>query len=159
MVLGLGLLGERIVLLQTFAVAGGPIHFDHDPDAVWWPHHACSSDLSRAKGAGLNFDAMSTSSIIGLVYLVFAGIAARFHRVYLVPSARSDFEGGNLRLREPRGGDLPRLASLSEPVTLAIAIGATIIVGSVAYIVRHESKPGPVEEDLPPERLPQPATN
>jgi hypothetical protein len=47
---------------------------------------------------------------------------------------------------------------LDEPVTLAIAVGATIIVGSVAYIVRHESKPEPVETELPPERLPQSAT-
>jgi drug/metabolite transporter (DMT)-like permease len=115
--------------------------------------------LVAGEGGRVNFDAMSTSSIIALVYLVFAGSLLAFTAYTWLLQHAPISKVATYAYVNPVVAIFLGWLLLSEPVTLAIAIGATIIVGSVAYIVRHESRPGPVEEDLPPERLPQPATN
>lgn len=114
--------------------------------------------LVAGEGGRADFDAFSTSSIVGLVYLVFVGSLLAFTAYTWLLQHAPISKVATYAYVNPVVAIFLGWALLSEPVTLAIAVGATIIVGSVAYIVRHESKPEPVETELPPERLPQPAT-
>ena len=114
--------------------------------------------LLAGEGGRVDFEAFSTSSIIGLVYLVLAGSLLAFTAYTWLLQHAPISKVATYAYVNPVVAIFLGWALLDEPVTLAIAIGATIIVGSVAYIVRHESKPEPVETELPPERLPQAAT-
>jgi len=114
--------------------------------------------LVAGEGGRVDFQAFSTSSIVGLVYLVVAGSLLAFTAYTWLLQHAPISKVATYAYVNPVVAIFLGWALLDEPVTLAIAIGATIIVGSVAYIVRRESKPEPVEAELPPERLPQAAT-
>ncbi len=114
--------------------------------------------LLAGEGARVDFDAMSSSSIVGLVYLIFAGSLLAFTAYTWLQQHAPISKVATYANENPVVAIFLGWALLAEPVTPAIAVGATIIVGSVAYIVRRESKSAPEISELPPERLPQTAS-
>jgi drug/metabolite transporter (DMT)-like permease len=115
--------------------------------------------LLAGEGSRVDFDAISTSSTIGLVYLIFIGSLLAFTAYTWLLQHAPISKVATYAYVNPVVAIFLGWALLDEPVTAAIAVGATIIVGSVAYIVRRESKPAPEPEDLPPDRLAEAATH
>ena len=115
--------------------------------------------LLTGETSRLDFDAFSTSSIIGLVYLIFAGSLLAFTAYTWLLQHAPISKVSTYAYVNPVVAIFLGWALLSEPVTLTIAIGATVIVGSVAYIVRRESSAAPELIEPPPEPAAQPATH
>ena len=66
-------------------------------------------------------------------------LLGRLHRVRVAAAERADLEGRDLRVREPGRGDRPRLARARRGRHSTTIVGATVIVASVALVVRTES--------------------
>ncbi|MGH2701600.1 MAG: EamA family transporter [Actinomycetota bacterium] len=115
--------------------------------------------LVTGEGSRVDFDAFSTSSIIGLVYLIFAGSLLAFTAYTWLLQHAPISKVATYAYVNPVVAIFLGWALLGEPVTLTIAIGATVIVGSVAYIVRRESRAAPELVEPHPEPLAQPAPN
>ena len=115
--------------------------------------------LVTGEGSRVDFDAFSTSSIIGLVYLIFAGSLLAFTAYTWLLQHAPISKVATYAYVNPVVAIFLGWALLGEPVTLTIAIGATVIVGSVAYIVRRESRAAPELVEPHPEPIAQPATN
>lgn len=114
--------------------------------------------LLAGEGGRLNLEAISTSSIVALVYLVIAGSLLAFTAYTWLLQHAPISKVATYAYVNPVVAIFLGWALLDEPVTVAIAIGATIIVSSVAYIVRRESKPAPEVAELPPEPVAQGAS-
>jgi len=114
--------------------------------------------LLAGEGGRLNLEAISTSSIVALVYLVIAGSLLAFTAYTWLLQHAPISKVATYAYVNPVVAIFLGWALLDEPVTVAVAIGATIIVSSVAYIVRRESKPAPEVAELPPEPVAQGAS-
>jgi drug/metabolite transporter (DMT)-like permease len=115
--------------------------------------------LFAGEGSRVDFDTISTSSTIGLIYLIFIGSLLAFTAYTWLLQHAPISKVATYAYVNPVVAIFLGWALLDEPVTASIAVGATIIVGSVAYIVRRESRPAPEPEDLPPDRLAEAATH
>ena len=83
----------------------------------------------------------STDALIAFVYLSYRSLIAYTAYVVAAP-ARPDLEGRHVRVREPGDRDLPRRAVPRRDITVTMLVGATVIVGSVAAMVRSGDLPG-----------------
>ena len=115
-----------------------------------------------ARGEAVNIDvaSFSTASIVALVYLVSIGSLVAFTAyVWLLQNAPIS-KVATYAYVNPVIAILLGWLILDEKFTTTITLGATIIVASVAFIVRKESAPVPAAErdpagasDAPPDRL------
>ena len=113
--------------------------------------------LVTGEAGRIDFDAFSTSSIVGLVYLIFAGSLLAFTAYIWLLQHAPISKVSTYAYVNPVVAIFLGWILLGEPVTLPIAIGATVIVASVAYIVRRESTASSEPTELPAEPAPQPA--
>ena len=117
-----------------------------------------------ARGEAVNIDvaSFSTASIVALVYLVSIGSLVAFTAyVWLLQNAPIS-KVATYAYVNPVIAILLGWLILDEKFTTTIVLGATIIVASVAFIVRKESAPAPTSaesqdapeaSDAPPDRL------
>lgn len=100
-----------------------------------------AAGLLRGEAATVDFEGFSTASVFGLVYLVVAGSWLAFTAyVWLLQNAPIS-KVATYAYVNPVVAIFLGWLILSERITLTVVVGATIIVASVASIVRRESSP------------------
>lgn len=90
----------------------------------------------------------SVASMSGVAYLIFIGSILAFTAYTWLLQNAPISKVATYAYVNPVVAVFLGWAILSERVTPAILVGATIIVASVAFTVRRESSPPPVEEQL-----------
>ena len=111
--------------------------------------------LLAGEGNRVDFDGFSTASMVGLLYLIFIGSLLAFTAYTWLLQHAPISKVATYAYVNPVVAIFLGWALLDERVTPAIAVGATIIIASVAYIVRRESKEAPELGEAPPEPVAQ----
>jgi drug/metabolite transporter (DMT)-like permease len=105
----------------------------------------CVAGLAAGEGPQFDVSRFSTESIGGLLYLVFVGSIPAYYAFVWVLGHAPVSKVATYAYVNPVIAVFLGWAVLNEDVTATVLIGATVIVASVAMIVRNESGPAPEE--------------
>ncbi len=109
---------------------------------------ALIAGVARGEATSIDFGAFSGTSIAAFFYLVVAGSLVAFTAyVWLLHHAPISKVATYAYVNPVVAVGLGALV-LAEPLTPAIVAGAVVIVGAVAFTVRHESLPADADEGV-----------